>query len=218
MRMRTYFLITLLVAAFALPATAQRRRGPGKPTPPRAGDQCRTYSGDQLEACKVLGAYLDSWKEQKWGQVRPHIHPMTLEKIATAKKNMGEERHAMAPWYWAKEFYILNDWEIESIRPAYGGTIEINTTEIVFQVLEDGFVEGEPASYLVGKKDGRWYVADRRAGGGGFTEDSIRIGMKGFFDEVKTPAATAEPKEEKPETKPAIQINPREDLEDALGD
>lgn len=90
----------------------------------------------------------------------------------------------MAPWYWAKEVYLLNDWEIESIVDKYGGTVEINTVEKTYRVEEDGFEEGGAASYLVGKKDGRWYVVERRSGGGGFTEDSIRLGMKDYFDPV----------------------------------
>jgi len=184
MRYRVHLLLALSLVLFALPATAQRKRGPGKPTPPRAEAQCQDRTGDHLEACKVLGAYLDRWKEQKWAEVRKLIHPKTLEKIAVAKKNIGEERHAMAPWYWAKEVYLLNDWEIESIVDKYGGTVEINTVEKTYRVEEDGFEEGGAASYLVGKKDGRWYVVERRSGGGGFTEDSIRLGMKDYFDPV----------------------------------
>ncbi len=214
MRIRSTLLVFFIALLFALPAPAQRKRGPGKPTPPRAEAQCRDFTGDELEACKILGAYLDQWKEQKWGQVRKLIHPMTLERIATAKKNIGEERHAMAPWYWAKEVYLLHDWEIESIRENYAGTIEVNTVETTYRVEEDGFEEGGAASYLVGKKDGKWYVVDRRSGGGGFTEDSIRLGMKGFFDEPAKPAdAQAKPAKEGKKAKPAIQLNPREELE-----
>lgn len=196
--MRTIALSSLLVAALlvASPGQAQRKRGPGKPTPPRTAEQCADLTGDQLEGCKVVGAYLDQWKQQNWGQTRKSIHPKTLEKIATAKKNIGEERHAMAPWYWAKEVFILNDWKLDSVKARYGGTIEINTSEITYRVEEDGFEEGGAASYLAGKKDGQWYVVERRGGGGGFTEDAIRLGMKDYFDAppaAPAPAAAATP-------------------------
>jgi len=213
MRIRASLPIFLAALLLALPATAQRKRGPGKPTPPRAEAQCKAYEGDVLEACKVLGAYLDRWKEQKWGQVRQYIHPMTLERIATAKKNVGEERHPMAPWYWAKEVYILHDWQIESVREAHGGTIEFNTVETTYRVEEDGFEEGGQASYLVGKKGGRWYVADRRGGGGGFNEDSIRVGMKDFFDPPAKKAESATTEKAEDEGDLGIEVNPREALE-----
>lgn len=214
MRIRASLLVTLAALLLALPATAQRKRGPGKPTPPRTETQCRDQTGHLLEACKVLGNYLDRWKEQKWGQVRQQIHPMTMDRIATYKKNTGEERHAMAPWYWAKEVYILHDWEIESIRETYAGTVEVNTVEMTYRVEEDGFEEGGVASYLVGKKDGRWYVVDRRGGGGGFNENSIRA-MKGFFDEPAKPAPSQDQAEKAPTKKaePALELNPRESLE-----
>lgn len=193
MRLRHHVLWVLAVALLALPAAAQKKRGPGKPTPPRMEAQCEGRQGDHLEACRVLGSYLDRWKEQKWAEVRKLIHPKTLEKIAVAKKNIGEERHAMAPWYWAKEVYLLHDWKIESIKDRYGGTVEINTVETTYRVEEDGFEEGGAASYLLGKKDGRWYVVERRSGGGGFNEDSIRLGMKDYFDPVPAKAEKKAP-------------------------
>ena len=42
-------------------------------------------------------------------------------------------------------------------------------------------VEGEMATYLVGKKDGKWWIADKKRGET-FTNDSIKIGYKGYFD------------------------------------
>lgn len=189
MRKPTIFLLACLtIVALALPALAQKKRGPGKPTPPRAAEQCKELQGDEAEACKAIGRYLDSWKEQKWAEVKKLVHPMTLDKIATVKKNLGEERHTMAPWYWAKETFLLNDWKIESIEPGAQGTIVINTIERSYRVEEDGFSEDDKSSYLAGRKNGTWYVTDRRSGGGGFTEDSIRLGLKGFFDEAKKPA------------------------------
>lgn len=100
----------------------------------------------------------------------------------------------MAPWYWAKEVFLLTDWKLESVNERYGGTIEINTTETTYRVEEDGFEEGGAASYLAGKKDGKWYVVERRGGGGGFTEDAIRLGMRDYFDAPAPKEPAAEPK------------------------
>lgn len=198
MRRSMSFSLVLCSLLLALPAVAQKKRGPGKPTPDRTAENCVGVEGDRLEACKVLGAYLDAWKKKNWAEVRKLIHPMTVEKIAVAKKNIGEERHAMAPWYWADKVYLLTDWKLQNAKDAYGGTVEINTMEASYRVEEDGFEEGEPASYLVGKKDGKWYVAERRAGGGGFNENSIRVGMKGYFDEAPAKKETPAPQAEEP--------------------
>ncbi len=43
--------------------------------------------------------------------------------------------------------------------------------------------EGDKASYLVGKKDGKWYVVDKKHDET-FTADSVKIGYKGWFDKV----------------------------------
>lgn len=181
--------IPVLLAAIAgltlasSPALAAKKRGPGKPTPPAAATQCKELQGDQAEACKVIGDYLDLWKQQKWAEVKKLIHPKTQEKIANIKKMVGEERHSMAPWYWAKETYLLTEWKIENVENAAQGTVVINTTENSYRVEEDGISEADPASYLAGKYKGKWYVVDRRGGGGGFDKNAIEIGMKGYFDE-----------------------------------
>lgn len=180
---KTWLLTTslLLSLALAFPAAAQRKRGPGAPTPARTAEQCKDQSGAAAEACKALGAYLDASKTKKWNDVRKLTHPKTLERIANIKKNVGEERHSMAPWYWADHTYLLNDWKLENLESAAQGTFVIEISERTYQVAEDGFAEWEPASFLVGRKDGKWYVTDRRSGGGGFTETAIQ-NMKDYFD------------------------------------
>lgn len=184
--------LALGLTLFGTDAVAQRKRGPGKPTPDRVAEQCKDFEGDEAEGCRVVGQYLDLWKKQKWNELKKLIHPKTSEKIATVKKNLGEERHAMAPWYWAKETYLLHDYKVESVEPAAMGTIVVNTVENTYRVEEDGIAEGDPASYLAGKYNGKWYVVERRGGGGGFTKDAIEIGMKGYFDAPAEKAKAAE--------------------------
>ncbi|HEY0839845.1 MAG TPA: hypothetical protein VGD74_06640 [Vulgatibacter sp.] len=175
---------SLALVLSASTALAAKKRGPPKPTPARAAENCKELQGDQLEACKVIGAYLDLWKQQKWAEVRKVIHPKTLEQIATKKKNIGVERDSMAPWYWAKETFLLTDWKLESVEDAAMGTVVIHTEEQSYRVEEDGMEEGEKNAYIAGKLGGKWYVVDRRSGGGGFDKTSIKVGMKGYFDPV----------------------------------
>lgn len=59
----------------------------------------------------------------------------------------------------------------------------MQTTEDNYQVEEKGMAEGDKASYLVGKKDGKWYVVDKKHDET-FTADSVKIGYKGWFDKV----------------------------------
>lgn len=183
---------SLALVLHAPTALAAKKRGPPKPTPARAAENCKELAGDQLEACKVIGAYLDLWKQQKWAEVRKLIHPKMLEEIATAKKNLGAERHRMAPWYWAKGDFLLTDWKIESVEDAALGTVVIHTMEQSYRVEEDGMEEGEQNAYIAGRSGGKWYVVDRRSGGGGFDKTAIKVGMKGFFDTVAEEAAPAQ--------------------------
>lgn len=175
----------LCVFAFSSPALAAKKRGPGKPTPARAAEACKDLSGDQLEACKVVGAYLDLWKQKKWADLKKLIHPKTTEAIASVKEALKMERHAMAPWFWAQEIYLLTDWKVETVTDGAMGTVIFETVEDTYRIEEDGIEKDSRASYLVGKSGGKWYVTDRRAGGGGFDETAITIGKKGYFDEPK---------------------------------
>lgn len=189
----TAALVLLLAAAPAV--AARKKQGPGKPTPDRAAESCKDITGDQLEACKVVGKFLDLWKAQKWAEAKKLIHPKTLESIAEVKKNTKEERHGMAGWYWAKTDFLPVDWKLSKLEDSESGTVQFHTQEKHYRVEEDGFSEGgegEEASYLAGRKDGTWYVVDVLRGGGGFDKTSIRVGRKGYFDAPKTDGA-AEP-------------------------
>lgn len=183
--------LTLVAAAPAGAAKKSKKRGPGKPTPDRTEENCKDLEGDKLEGCRIVGQYLDLWKQQKWGEAKKLIHPRTIETIARTKKNIGMERHGMAPWYWAKEDFLLTDWKVQSVETAALGTVIVNTVEDTYRVEEDGFASGDESSYIAGKYEGKWYVADRHGGGGGFSETAIKVGMKGYFDvpegEVVTP-------------------------------
>ena len=182
MRTLVASLLVALIAFSAAPAFAQKKRGPGKPTPDRAAEQCKDLTGDEAEGCKVVATYLDLWKKKNWVELKKLQHPKTQEKIATVKKNIGEEAHPMAPWYWAKDTYVLHDYKVQSVVRSAMGTITVNTTENTYRIEEDGIAEDEPASYLAGRFKGKWYVVDRRGGGGGFDESAIKVGMKGYFD------------------------------------
>ncbi len=208
-----------LVAALALSslvpseAVAAKKRGPGKPGPDRMEENCTDLVGHQLEACRVIGKYLDLGKAQKWDAAKKLIHPNTLEVIARTKKTTGDERHAMAPWYWAKNTYLVTDWKIGEVQDSMMGTVQITVVETRYQVEEDGMSEGEESTYLAGKHKGTWYVVDVQRGGGTFHPSSIKVGMKGYFDEVKEPEGEAQaekaPKAEGPkieaEEKPAFE-------------
>jgi len=183
---------SLALVLHAPDALAQKKRGPPKPTPARAAENCKEMQGDQLEACKVIGAYLDLWKQKKWPELRKLIHPKTLEEIATTKKNLGSERHRMAPWYWAKGDFLLTEWTVESVEDAPMGTVVIHTVEQSYRVEEDGMEEGEKNAYIAGRSGGKWFIVDRRSGGGGFDKTAIKIGMKGYFDPVAEEAPPAE--------------------------
>ena len=73
------------------------------------------------------------------------------------------------------------------------GTVMVEVTEDNFQVADKGMANGEAAAYLVGKKDGKWFMVDKKRGET-FSKDSVKIGYKGWFDAVpkKEEAAPAE--------------------------
>jgi hypothetical protein len=160
-----------LLAAFALilPAAA------------RADEE----SPDTKAAKNVAQRYLTAVKAKKWPDAKKLIHPKAMEAIAERKKRLGKEDHPMAPWYHEKASYYLKEFKITDAKPAANGTVVVETSEDNFQVEEKGLAEGEPSAYLVGKKDGKWYVVDKKRGEGGFSADSIKIGYKGWFDKVE---------------------------------
>jgi hypothetical protein len=134
------------------------------------------------DASAVLADYLDALKAKKYDRARALTHPQTLKAIANVKKRLGEERHSMAPWYWAKDSYYLTSYRIDAAAPATGGTVVAQVTEDSFQVQEKGEFAGEKSAYLVGKLGGKWYVVDKKSEGDGFTKDSIKYGFPNYFD------------------------------------
>jgi hypothetical protein len=133
------------------------------------------------EAKATLVKYLDAVK--KWKEARELTHPLTLKRIEETKKRLGEERHSMAPWYWAKSNFYLTHYKIEGVDPAAHGSVVVKTSEDSFQIQEKGEYQGEKAAYLIGKQNGRWYVIDKKSEADGFTDDSLKYGYPGYFDE-----------------------------------
>jgi hypothetical protein len=136
------------------------------------------------QATQILSQYLDFVKAKKWDKARALTHPLTLAAIASTKKRLGEERHSMAPWFWAKDsFYLTND-KITDVSPAVDGTVVATTLEDSFQVQEKGELTDEKAAYLLGKSGGKWYVVDKKSEADGFTKDAIKYGYPKYFDKV----------------------------------
>lgn len=140
---------------------------------------------DVKAATDVLTAYLDALKGKKWDKARAATHPLTLKSVASTKKRLGEERHSMAPWFWAKDSFYLTSYKIESVQPAVGGTVVARVTEDSFQMEEKGELTGEKAAYLLGRSGGKWYVVDKKSGAEGLTKDAIKFGYPHYFDKLE---------------------------------
>ncbi|MDP3232611.1 MAG: hypothetical protein Q8S33_21890 [Myxococcales bacterium] len=140
----------------------------------------------ELKAGKeLLTKYLTSVKAKKWADAKKLLHPKTLDSIAERKKRMGKEDHPMAPWFHEKVDYYLKDFKVVGSRQGpTESTIIVDATEDNFQIEDKGVAEGEKAAYLLGKKDGKWFVVDKKRGED-FTNDSIKIGYKGWFDKIE---------------------------------
>jgi hypothetical protein len=154
-------------------------------------DEAAAPSADVKGAQDLVTKYLTSVKAKKWADARKLLHPKTVESIAERKKRMGKEDHPMAPWYHEKVDYYLKEFKVGDARQGpTASTVIVGTSEDNFQVEDKGVAEGEKGAYLVGKKDGKWFVVDKKRGED-FTDDSIKIGYKGWFDKI-------EKKEEEP--------------------
>jgi hypothetical protein len=140
----------------------------------------------EVKSAKELATkYLTAVKAKKWTEVRKFLHPKTIEAIAERKKRMGKEDHPMAPWYHEKVDSFLKEFRVTAARPGpTESTVVVEASEDNFQVEEKATAEGEKGSYLIGKKDGKWFVVDKKRGED-FTNDSIKIGYKGWFDKVE---------------------------------
>ena len=146
---------------------------------------------DAKVATDLVQKYLQAVKAKKWVEAKKLVHPKTLDAIAERKKRLGREDHPMAPQTYEKTDYYLKDFKITGSHPGPLGTFVVETSEDNYQVQEKGLAEGDPASYLVGKYDGKWYVVDKMRGGEEFTKDAVKYGYKGYFDKPAAPAATA---------------------------
>ena len=168
---------TLLVSALllSLPAFAQAE--------PEKVPEAAAESPSVKEATQVLTQYLTAVKAKKWADAKKLVHAKTLANIAERKKRLGKEDHAMAPWALEKTDYWMKDYRLGKAHEGPMGTVLIETSEDNFQVEEKGVAEGDAATYLLGKSGGKWFVVDKQRGGG-FSDDSIKIGFKGWFDKV----------------------------------
>jgi hypothetical protein len=133
-------------------------------------------------ARETLVGYLDALKAKKWDKARAMTHPLTISAVARVKKRLGEERHSMAPWYWAKDGYYLTNYQIIGMTPQTGGSVVFLVSEDSFQVQEKGEYSGEKSAYLVGRYQGKWYVVDKKSESDGFTKDSLKYGYPHYFD------------------------------------
>ncbi len=174
-------LAAVAALACSLTAFAQGTEGPAGATQAAAVD---ANTPESKEARELVNRYLTAVKAKKWAEAKKFLHPKTLEAIAERKKRLGKEDHPMAPWFHEKVDSWLKDYKLGAASQGPGGTIFVETSEDNFQVEEKGLAEGEKATYLVGKKDGKWFVVDKKRGES-FTNDSVKIGYKGWFDKVE---------------------------------
>ncbi|MCA3010876.1 MAG: hypothetical protein INH41_00600 [Myxococcaceae bacterium] len=138
-------------------------------------------------ARELTTKYLTAVKAKKWNDAKKLLHPKTVDAIAERKKRMGKEDHPMAPWYHEKVDSYLKDFKVGGARQGpTPSTFVVEATEDNFQVEDKGVAEGEKASYLVGKKDGKWFLVDKKRGEE-FTNESIKLGYKGWFDKIEKP-------------------------------
>lgn len=189
MLIRTFAVVAALSSVHAF---AQGTEAPGGKE--EAAPAVDSQSPDAKAAKDLVQKYLTHVKAKKWAEAKKLLHPKTLEAIAERKKRLGKEDHPMAPWYHEKVDYWLKDFKLATAREVPLGAIVVETTEDNFQVEEKGLAEGEKGAYLVGKKDGKLLVVDKKRGET-FTDQSIKLGYKGWFDKVA--------KDEKKEDAPA---------------
>ena len=171
----------LLVLASSL-ALAQGTTGPGSDDPKAAVENLDTPDAKAAKA--LVAKYLNAVKAKKWADAKKFIHPETTKNIAERKKRLGKEDHPMAPWFYEKTDHYLKEFKVVGAKAAPLGTIVVETAEDNFRVEEKGMAEGEMASYLVGRKEGVWYVVDKKHLET-FPADSVKIGYKGYFDKVQ---------------------------------
>lgn len=181
----------LLVGALAAPGVAFSQGDVVPGSENKAAPAAQEIPPEAAQATELLTKYLDAVKGKKWAAAKKLTHPRTVKAIAERKKRLGDENHPMAPWYFAKGEYWLKNYKIVSARQAPLDTWVVETSEDNFQVEEKGLSEGDMATYLVGKVDGRWMVVDKKRGVT-FTDDSVKLGYKAYFDTAPKPVAAEE--------------------------
>ncbi len=179
----------MLIPGFLLSSLAFAQGTEGPAAAPAAAAAVESDSPEAKAAKDLVQKYLTAVKAKKWADAKKLLHPQTIAAIAERKKRLGKEDHPMAPWFHEKVDYWMKDFKLGTASAAPLGTFIVETTEDNFQVEEKGLAEGERGAYLVGKKDGKWFVVDKKRGET-FTKDSVKLGYKGWFDKVeKAPAA-----------------------------
>lgn len=187
----------LLIASALLSAIAFAQGTEGPSTGPAASATPDSDAPEAKEAKALVQKYLVAVKAKKWADAKKLLHPKTLDAIAERKKRMGKEDHPMAPWFHEKVDYWMKDFKVGPASLGALGTVMVETTEDNFQVADKGVAEGEAAAYLVGKKDGKWFIVDKKQGEV-FTKESVKLGYKGWFDKVEKVAAPTEGEEAAP--------------------
>jgi hypothetical protein len=202
---RVVFFLALLLASPAFADEAEQAaqagsNGPAAEDQKRVGDNIPD-DADTQAAKKTLTEYLDLVVKKKYDAAKKLVHPKTLEVIAGVKKRIGKEEHPMAPQYWAKNDFYLKSYKLENAAKHKYGTIGFDVLEKNYRIQEKGEdAEGEQNSYLVGKKDGKWLVVDKKDNGT-FDDNSIKYDYKGYFDDAGG----------KPDAKPADTKDPAAD-------
>jgi hypothetical protein len=171
--MRTLAVIGMLSASVGL---AQGTAVPGEEEAPKGAQA----TGPEADAAKdLVTKYLTAVKAKKWADAKKMVHPQTLKAADERKKR--KQTHPLDPQGLEKTEYYLQDFKVTGVTKGALGTFIVETSEDNFQVEVKGVAPGEMATYLVGKKDGKWYVVDKKRGET-FTNDSVKLGYKGYFD------------------------------------
>jgi hypothetical protein len=146
-----------------------------------AQEGAEAASPDAKLAQDLVTRYLQAVKAKKWPDAKKFLHPDTLKVIAERKKRLGREDHPMAPWTFEKTEFYLKDFKVSGVKPGPVSTYFVETSEDNYQVEEKGVAEGDTATYLVGRKGGKWYVVDKKRNET-FTAAAVKVGYKNYFD------------------------------------
>jgi hypothetical protein len=172
-------LLVALVCAVAVTSSAQGTEVPGGVAATEAVD---ANTPESKAAKALVTTYLNAVKAKRWAEAKKLLHPKALAAIAERKKRLGKEDHPLAPWYLEKTSSSLMAFTVKAATLGPNGTIFVETSEDNLQLEEKAVAEGEPASYLVGRQGGAWWVVDKKRGER-FSADSVKLGYRGWFDE-----------------------------------